>query len=425
MFFLYNLILDLFVIFALPFFLVKLVTTKKYRKGLMQRLGILPGEQIARIQGMQPIWVHAVSVGETVAAVPLVRALRRRYPEKKILVTTVTATGNQIARFQIKEADAVLFFPFDLSPIVKRVIQRIRPSLFILMETEIWPNCIRYMHEMQVPVLVVNGRISSASYRGYLGIRFLIRRVLGMVSAFSMQTEEDVRRIIDLGAPEPRVRRAGNIKFDRQAVPLSVEEKGSLRRDYLLPEQGDILIAGSTHRGEDLPLIDTYIQLRKEFPDLIFVLAPRHPERADEVASLLRGKGLPYQKRSRPEPGKPVLLLDTVGDLSRLYGAGTVSFVGGSLVPSGGQNILEPAVYGVPVVFGPHMENFPEISNVIRERGGGLQVRGPEELLPVLGDLLRDPDKMRRIGEAGMRIIRENHGALDKTLNMVAEFLKG
>ncbi len=425
MFFLYNLILDLFVILALPFFLVKLVTTKKYRKGLMQRLGVHPEGEIARIQGMQPIWVHAVSVGETVAAVPLVRALRRRYPEKKILMTTVTATGNQIARSQIKEADAVLFFPFDLNPVVKRVIRRIGPSLFILIETEIWPNCIRTMHEMQVPVLVVNGRISSASYRGYLGIRFLMRKVLGMISTFSMQTEEDVRRIIDLGAPEPRVRRTGNIKFDRQAVPLSVEEKRSLRRDYLLPEQGEILIAGSTHRGEDLPLIDTYIQLRKEFPDLLFVVAPRHPERADEVASLLRDEGLPYQKRSRPEQGKTVLLLDTVGDLSRLYGAGTVSFVGGSLVPSGGQNILEPAVYGVPVVFGPHMENFPEISTVIRQRGGGLQVRGPEELIQVLGDLFRDPEKRRRIGEAGMRIIRENQGALEKTLNLVAEFLKG
>jgi len=424
-FFLYNLILNIFVVLALPFFLVKLVTTEKYRKGLVQRLGILPGEQIAQIHGMQPIWVHAVSVGETVAAVPLVRALRRRYPEKKILVTTVTETGNQIAKTRVKEADAVLFFPFDLSPIVKRVIRRVRPSLFILMETEIWPNCIRTMHDLQVPVLVVNGRISSASYRGYLGIRFLMRKVLGMVSIFSMQTEEDVRRIIDLGAPGPRVRRTGNIKFDRQVVPLSVEEKRSLRRDYLLPEQGEILVAGSTHRGEDLPLIDTYIQLRKEFPDLLFVLAPRHPERADEAASLLMDKGLPYQRRSRPEPGKPVLLLDTVGDLSRLYGAGAVSFVGGSLVPSGGQNILEPAVYGVPVVFGPHMENFPEISTVIRQRGGGLQVRGPEELLVVLGDLLRDPEKRMRIGEAGMRIIRENQGALDKTLDLVAEFLKG
>jgi 3-deoxy-D-manno-octulosonic-acid transferase len=422
-FFLYNLLLTILVVLGFPFFLIKLLTTAKYRTGAMQRLGIYPSELLRRVEGARPIWVHAVSVGETIAAIPLIRELRKQYPDRKILVTTVTATGNRTARDQVKEADAVLFFPFDLNPIVKKTVKKINPSLFILMETEIWPNCIRCLNEMATPIMVVNGRISRESYTGYSRIRFMMKCVLPMISFFSMQTDQDAERIVSLGAPRERVGNSGNIKFDRQVHPLSYEEIEIVRRTYGLATTGPVLVAGSTHRGEEAPLINTYMMLKQENPDLTMILAPRHPERTVEVERLLQDKDLTYQKRSFPEAGKEILVLDTVGELARLYGIGTVAFVGGSLVPTGGHNILEPAVYGVPVVFGPHMENFPEISAVMRHRKGGIQVRDAEELVLVLRQLLQDEDKRKEMGEAGMRIMRENQGSLGKNLKLVGQLL--
>jgi 3-deoxy-D-manno-octulosonic-acid transferase len=422
-FFLYNLTLTIAVLLGLPWFAVKLITTPKYRPGATQRLGFYPETEFRKLEGKETIWVHAVSVGEVIAAIPFVRELRRRHPERKIVVTTVTATGNRTARAMARDADLILFFPFDLRPIVRKAIGRIRPALFILIETEIWPNCIHELHRMGVPSLIVNGRISQASYSGYLKIRFLMKRVLQEITAFSMQTAEDARRIITMGAPEGRVQNSGNIKFDRPAHPLSDEEKARLRRDFRLPESGEILVAGSTHSGEEEPLIDAYLRLKQDVPDLLLILAPRHPERSGEAALLLQQKGLAFQKRSQPEEGKDVLLLDTVGELARLYGIGTVAFVGGSLVPHGGHNILEPAAYGVPVVYGPHMENFPEISKVIREREAGIQCTDGESLAEVLGDLLGTSEKRERLGKAGMAVIEENQGALEKTLTLVHQLL--
>ncbi|MDX1764788.1 MAG: 3-deoxy-D-manno-octulosonic acid transferase [bacterium] len=421
--FLYNFLITTLVILGFPFLLIKLITTEKYRPGAAQRLGFYPREALLKMSGHRPLWVHAVSVGEVIAAAPLVRELRVRYPEKRILVTTVTATGNRTARSQIKEADAVLFFPFDLYPVVAGTIRRIDPALFVLMETEIWPNCVAILHRMAVPMIVVNGRISQSSYTGYSRIRFLMERLLPMISVFSMQTAEDGDRIVNLGAPRERVVNSGNIKFDRQIHPLAPEDIKKTRADYGLPATGPVLIAGSTHRGEESALIDTFVKLGEEFKDLSLILAPRHPERVKEVETLLQEKGLDYQKRSRPAGGKRVLLLDTVGELARLYGVGTVAFVGGSLVPTGGHNILEPAVYGVPVVFGPHMENFPEISAVMEERRGGIQVSDGQELAAVLGRLLGNGEERESLGQAGMAVMQENQGSLEKNLKLIAELM--
>jgi len=423
MFFAYNLISTVLVLLGLPFFLIKLMTTPKYRPGAAQRLGFYPKETAEKLRGHEVLWIHAVSVGEVIAALPLVRELRRRYPERKIVVTTVTATGNRIAHSQAKEADVILFFPFDLKPIVNKAILLIHPSLFILIETEIWPNCIHVLFGEKVPALIVNGRISQGSFSGYRRIRFLMKRVLAEITAFSMQTGEDARRIISLGAPPERVRNAGNIKFDISARPLTRIEAQQIRHDFLLPSEGPILIAGSTHPGEEEIILAHYGELRKIHPDLTLILAPRHPERCGAVEALLQKIGFTYQKRSQPEPGKEVLLLDTVGELSRLYGIATVAFVGGSLVPHGGHNILEPAVYGVPVLFGPHMENFPEISQVMKARQGGIKCDGDTQFGRVLGELLKDRTKRETIGRAGRSIIEENQGALKKTLNLIDQLL--
>ncbi len=423
MFFVYNILITLLAVAALPWFLVKLVTTAKYRQGVGQRLGFLPVPLLQPIAGSKPIWVHAVSVGETIAAASLIRELRRQYPARKIVLSTVTATGNRTARTQVPDADTVIFFPFDLPGVVHRVLRKINPVLFILIETEIWPNCIRLLHRRGVPILIVNGRISKSSYRGYRRIRFMMKRVLPRISAFLMQTEEDAQRIIALGAPPAHVQNAGNIKFDRHVLPLGEMEQLAIRRDYFLPEEGPILIAGSTHDGEEGPLMESYLQLRHTYPDLVFILAPRHPERAVEVEALLQARGLTYQKRSRPQAGRAVLLLDTVGELMRLYGIGTVAFVGGSLVAAGGHNILEPAIYGVPVVFGPHMENFPEITEVMIDHGAGLQVKKAEGLSAAVGELLGNDTRRQAMGDAGMAVIRNNQGALERNLAVVGELL--
>jgi len=421
-YFLYNLLITIGVIFGLPFFLIKLITTPKYRPGAAQRLGFYPKEAADKLRGRKVLWIHAVSVGEVIAALPLIRELRRRYPEAKIVLTTVTATGNRIARTQAKEADVILFFPFDLKPIVHKALRMIHPSLFILVETEIWPNCIHTLFNEKIPTLIVNGRISKGSFTGYRRIRFLMKRVLAEITMFSMQTKEDARRIVFLGAPPERVRNNGNIKFDISARPLEPEEAQRIRKDLALPAAGAILIAGSTHAGEEEILLRLYGKLKQRDPNLLLVLAPRHPERCGEVEELLRKAGLAYQKRSRPKRGKEVLLLDTVGELSRLYGIATVAFVGGSLTPHGGHNILEPAVYGVPVLFGPHMENFPEIAKVMKARQGGIQCSS-EQLGNTLQELLDDPGRRETIGHAGRIIIEENQGALEKTLKLIDQLI--
>jgi len=418
-YFLYNTLLTIGVFVGFPFFLVKLLTTPKYRPGAAHRLGFYPRGTATRLRGGEVLWVHAVSVGEVIAALPLIRELRRRRPEAKIVLTTVTATGNRIARAQAKEADVVLFFPFDLQPVVGRAIRLIRPALFLLVETEIWPNCVHTLARKRVPIVVVNGRISERSFQGYRRIRFLMKRVLSDITLFSMQTEEDARRIIALGAPPERVRMNGNIKFDLAAPPSTPEATEQMREDFSLSRTGPIFLAGSTHPGEEETIIGIYGRLRSSQPDLLLILAPRHPERSPEVAELLRRAGLDFGRRSRKEGKSPVLLLDTVGELARLYEIADVAFVGGSLAPHGGHNILEPALYGIPVLFGPHMENFPEIARIMKERGGGIECADASTLEETVKKLINDPEKRETIGRAGRTVIEENRGALEKTLKLI------
>ena len=424
MWWLYQVGLGLAALAGLPVFAGKLVTTPKYRAGLAQRLGFLPASELKGLVGREPYWIHAVSVGEVLAAVPLARAIKEREPDRPLLVTTVTATGQRTAREHLGgTADAVCYFPLDLPWVVRRVAGRIRPRLFVIMETEIWPNWIRHLHGRGTAVALVNGRISDRSYRGYRRIRFFLRRVLPMVDLFAMQGEEDARRVIALGAPPGRVHVTGSIKFDRDPRPMAEGERRGLRRSLGLPEQGPLLVAGSTHAGEEEAVLRAYVRLRARFPDLAMVVAPRHPERGGEVAALLQGAGVAWHRRTRPQGRRPVLLLDTVGELSGVYAAADVAFVGGSLVPAGGHNILEPAAHGVPVLFGPHMENFAEIRRVVLERGGGAQVRDREDLARRLEGLLDRPDRRRAMGEAGMALIRENRGALRRTVELLEALL--
>ena len=310
MYLLYNVLLVLLTIVLFPYALVKFITVAKYRGGITQKLGGA-GKAVRDLPGggPRPIWVHAVSVGEVMAAHPLIRELKRKYPERKLLLSTVTVTGNLTARQRVPEADGVLYFPFDYPWVVRRVIRRIRPAVVLIAETELWPNFFRELNRQGIPSALVNGRISPRSYGNYLKFRSFFSSVFRNVTLFCMQSAEDARRIGDIGAPAERIVTTGNLKFDQkipkaQAPPIAVAPGRK------------VITAGSTHRGEESVLLDVFIRLREKHPDLLLIIAPRHPERFDEACGLIANRGFECQRRTRLKgPVRDVVLLDTIGEL--------------------------------------------------------------------------------------------------------------
>ncbi len=428
MYFIYNILLFSITFLALPFILFAMLSTKKYRSGLSQKAGFVPASIFSKLSGERPVWIHAVSVGEVMTTIPLIRKLKKKYPDQKIVLSTVTVTGNYTATLNAKEADAVIYFPFDYPFIVKRVIRTINPKLFITLETELWPNFLRALKRNHIPSVVISGRISKNSYPRYRWTRFFFSKVLANIDAFYMQTDVDARRIVDIGAPRDRVVTVGNLKFDQSLPIVTPEEKAEFYKMLYVNEGQKIFIAGSTHRGEEDIILDIFQTLKKRHPDLILILAPRHPERFNEVAQLITRYGLRDIKRTaltRQALTNPydVMLLDTIGELSKLYSIGTIIFVGGSLVPIGGHNVLEPAVHKKAVLFGPHMDNFLEISSHLMNNGGGLQVHTREELMTHAQKLLSDDTLRNDLGEKAFEIISPNQGAIEKAMEIIETFI--
>jgi 3-deoxy-D-manno-octulosonic-acid transferase len=360
--------------------------------------------------------------------IPLIRKLKEKYPDQKIVLSTVTVTGNYTATLKAKEADAVIYFPYDYSFIVKRVIKIIHPKLFITLETELWPNFLRALKNSHIPSVVISGRISKGSYHRYRWTRFFFSKVLANIDAFYMQTDVDAQRIINIGAPKERVITVGNLKFDQSLPTLTSEEKTQLYNMLYVPEGQKLFIAGSTHRGEEDIILDIFKSLKKKHTDLILLLAPRHPERFNEVANLInrhRLRGIRKTALSKHSQANryDVILLDTIGELSKLYSIGTIIFVGGSLVEIGGHNVLEPVVYKKAVLFGPHMDNFLEISGYLRNNGGGLQVQSKEELLAHAEKLLSDDTVRNELGEKAFEIISHNQGTIEKAMEIIGKFI--
>jgi 3-deoxy-D-manno-octulosonic-acid transferase len=391
-----------------------------YRGTLAQRFGHLGA-------GLPPeprCWIHAVSVGESAAAVPLVEGIRRRWPELGIVVSTITPTGARIVAERLAGAAAHRYFPIDLPGPVGRALDAARPRFFVAIETELWPNFLRALARRRVPSMIANGRISDRSFRRYRWVRGLMRRVLADVAVFAMQTEEDARRIVALGAPSERVVVTGNLKSD--LLPEASPDEARWRERLGLGAQTRLWIAGSTHRGEEAVVLDAFARVRVRCPRLVLLLAPRHPERADEVEDLLRERGLAPVRRSRLHAGTPagaVVILDTVGELAALYALADVVFVGGSLVPIGGHNVLEPAMRGKPVLMGPHMSNFREGAEVLQQSGGGLVVKDGLELERELARLLEEPDLALRMGEAARTAFAGRQGAVSATLDLIGRHL--
>ena len=426
MFLLYDLILLIAATILVPSYWLRGIRHGKSRRGIRERLGYFSSEQLLELQGQAIIWVHAVSVGETRAAIPLLKGLRKQYPQCKILLTNVTETGHAIAQ-KNRDIDICLFFPFDFSWTVRRVLQTVRPKLIAIVETEIWPNFTRQAHLLGIPLVLVNGRISDRSFPRYRFFRPLLRPILQCFSAFCMQSQLDAERIVQLGAPSSQVENTGNLKFDHELRDLNDQEIVELKQRYRLPESLQILVAGSTHAGEETQILEVYQQLLGQGRELLLILVPRHPERTREVEALLKGQELPCRLRSSLSKNEPlfssgqVLLVDTLGEVLNLYAVSDLVFVGGSLVPIGGHNLLEASLTGKPVLFGPHIHNFREISAKLVRAGAGLMVSGTADFFEKSVLLLDDPVRCRAMGHAGRALIVENAGATERTMQRIAD----
>jgi 3-deoxy-D-manno-octulosonic-acid transferase len=426
----YSAFIVLFFVAMSPYLLYQAVRYRKYVTSLPQRLGILPVS--FNLDADESIWIHAVSVGEVLTARALLQELRERYPHLRIFLSTTTITGHQVARNNLQYVDEVFYFPFDFRFIVERTLRLVRPRLFIMMETELWPNLLRACHAAGVRTILVNGRISSRSFPRYKLARPLFRHVLAHVDRFCMQGEESARRIIAMGADPARVTVTGSLKFDSLEVPgtASAPDRGRNRvlRYFRVSPDRPVVIAASTLKGEEEPLLEAFQRIRSTRPTALLVIAPRKPERFDDVERLARRSGWNVARRSDlrvdAEPRHDVVILDTIGELAQLFQIGTVVFVGGSLVDAGGHNILEPAVFGKPIVFGPYMQNFAEIARTFLDNGAAVQVSQGRGLETVLLELLDDPVRRASLGAAARALVEANRGARTRSLAAIAQLLQ-
>jgi 3-deoxy-D-manno-octulosonic-acid transferase len=419
MFIIYDLILFIFAIFYLPIYFFR----GKFHAGFIRRLGFLP----AHLNLGRPIWIHAVSVGEAAAIKGLVSQLRQAYPGKKMVISTVTATGNKIAKGLIKEGDFLTYLPLDFSFIVNRVLKRINPCMFIIAETEIWPNLITCLNRMQIPVITVNGRISDSSYGGYRMIKFFIRPILRMVRQFCVQSDLDGGRLENLGVDKQRIRVTGNVKFDINLNPPLESNILAYRNKLGLVQADRLLVCGSTHPDEEELIFDAYQKLLVSFPNLKLLIAPRHPERSGQISKLAADQGFVpvlisnFSAASVTGISNPVFILDTIGELLNYYSAADIVFVGGSLVKSGGHNILEPASFRKPVIFGPHMYNFRQISKLFLANQAALVANNSQELADRIRTILNSDSLAKGLGGKAYELIVRNCGATARNIQIIKE----
>jgi 3-deoxy-D-manno-octulosonic-acid transferase len=428
MYVLYSLLILILGVIVSPYLAYQAIRYKKYIGSLGQRMGYLPVS--FNLDGEDSIWIHAVSVGETMTVRALIADLRRRYPSLRIFLSTTTMAGQQVARRNVQDVDAVFYLPLDLPFIVRRTLRLVKPRLFVMMETEIWPNLLRQCKRMGVATVMVNGRISSRSYPRYKIARPFFRRVLADVDRFCMQTEESARRVIDIGANPATVVVTGSLKFDSLDMAGSaLDGRGQNRvlRYFRMTSGRPVIVAGSTMREEEQMVLQVFKRVKANTANPLLVIAPRHPERFAEVAQLARDQAFVTAKRTDmaidAEPRADVVVLDTIGELAQVYQIATAVFVGGSLVDTGGHNILEPAVYGKPIVFGPHMHNFKEIAEAFIAQDAAVQVSGVRELEEALLALLTDPVRRARLGAAARALVESNRGSKDKCLAIIAQLL--
>jgi 3-deoxy-D-manno-octulosonic-acid transferase len=406
MYLFYTFLLYAGLLLSLPWYALKF---RKYFPTLKDRLGFL---QLPKLQ--RSVWVHAVSVGEVKSVRKLLQRLRSSHPGQPLVVSTTTPAGHDLARSTAGMADHVFFFPLDLPGAIRRTLDRVNPELVLIAETEIWPNFLRECRKRDIRVVMVNGRISDRSFPRYRAVRRWLKHVLDDFTLLGMQTETDRERIQSIGADGRKVTVFGNLKFDTLEAEHALEPGLSERLSRL----SRLWIAASTMPGEEEQILDAFSELRKSHADLTLLIAPRHADRFDSVERLIRSRGFSCARRSRMDgiEDVAVLLLDSVGELASTFRHATIVFVGGSLVPKGGHNILEPAAFANPIVFGPHMENFREIRDAFLKAKAAVEVQNAVELAKVVDRLLKDPQSANELGANARQVVEQNTGATERVL---------
>ncbi|MBI3808557.1 MAG: 3-deoxy-D-manno-octulosonic acid transferase [Nitrospirae bacterium] len=430
----YNIVL----VAVSPLIVAVLLAKPRCRPGLLQRLGIEEGsfgflEQKKPNKLNQPnkpvIWIHAVSLGEVVAVTPLVNELHRRHPAYRLVVSTVTETGREAVEQRLAGVAEHCYAPLDFPWVVSRFIERLQPCLYLFVETELWPNLLWHLRRCGVPTALVNGRLSTRSFarQQWAPVRSFYRTMLQTLSLCLMQSDRDVDRIVALGAEASRVRRTGNIKFD-QPIPVVVES-GTTRAHLGLQDTDLLFVAGSTHPGEEEILVECYRALVARCPSAVLLLAPRHIERAESVEAMIRARGFAVQRRSTIQAGvlwstgPRVVVLDSRGELAAIYREAVVAFVGGTLVPIGGHNLLEPAQWAKAVLFGPYTDHCAEIADLLIQAGGGRRVLQAEELTQQIMALFSDSEERERMGRSARQVVEQNQGALQRTMEAIDRLL--
>ena len=428
MYALYSALLAFFLLLTLPYWLLQMLRHGKYRAGLRQRFGAVP-TSLTGASGKPAIWVHAVSVGEVVAAAAVIEALRQKFPSHRVLISTTTSTGQKLAARRFG-AENVFYFPLDFAFAIRPYLAALRPTLVVVAETEFWPNFLRLAKRNGAHIAVINCRISDRSFPGYKRLRSwlpgLQKNTLDNVDCFLAQTEEDRKRLIEIGAAESKVMVAGNLKFDAEPPPSPMIVE-SLRASFKDSGVGPILVCGSTLEDEEAPLLSAFSNILANHPKAVMLLAPRHPERFADVAALVEKLGFRLWRRSLWN-GEPiaggVFLVDSIGELAALYSVATIAFVGGSLVPRGGHNILEPALYGVPIITGNHYENFRDVVGFFASRNA-VRIVGLAELPLVFIELIENAGEREHLGRNALAALESQRGATSRTLAALAQLMPG
>lgn len=445
MYFLYSLITGIGAVMMVPYVLLSDVRRKKYLPNLTERLGLKFPPELAADNGRatRAIWLHAVSVGEVLAAVPFARCLKQRFPGWRLVISTTTATGQALARERMNFADAVFYFPFDWNGPVRRAFRAVRPGVLVVMETEIWPNLLRQARKTGVPVAIVNGRLSDTSFRGFSrAVRMsggvlggFLRRTLSDPTLFLVQTQQDAARLVTLGAQKARVAVTGSMKYDMPLLEPTAFVNW-LRAELQRSERGPVVVAGSVIAGEEMPVLEAFASILEKWPKALLILAPRKPERFAAAGDIIRQAGWRPIRRSGIsldgvstaenviQADKSVLLLDTIGDLAATYAIADAVFIGGSLESAGGHNPLEPAAFAKVPVFGPSMDNFREIAAALLEAGAAIQVGSAGELSAAWRGLLENAARREQMGLAAREIVERNRGATQATLDRLTAIIE-
>jgi 3-deoxy-D-manno-octulosonic-acid transferase len=422
---LYNILLWVAALFLIPWYAVKMMRTGKYRRGLGQRLGFLPSATLAGLTDSPRLWFHAVSVGEVTVAAPIIAALRKRLPEAAIILSTTTDTGQEMARRIVTDANALIYYPLDIPCAVRRAINAVRPDIFVLTETELWPNFIRYCRAHRINVVMANGRLSPRSFRRYKLTRFFWKGILDGFAGVGLISGLDAERFQSIGAPPDRLMVCGNAKYDSLAAQTSAALLAEMRIRLNIESGPPVLVAGSTHEGEEAIILGVYGRLLQSYPDCKLIVVPRHVERASSVVAQIRETGLgdiitlAEIMGGRHRSDERVIVVDVIGELFKVYGLATVVFCGGSLVPKGGQNIMEAAAWGKVVFYGPFMDDFREERALLENAGAGITVRDGDELFTGIMKMMADRSAMARLGEAGRRLVASNSGAADRYADLI------